>query len=60
MKNNLLRWWQLHQTSVSAFMAGLGALLMIQQVMRGDYVRALQYLMFVIWNLWCAGVCRVR
>ena len=60
MKNNLLRWWQLHQTSVSAFMAGLGTLLMIQQVMRGDYVRALQYLMFVIWNLWCAGVCRVR
>ena len=60
MKNSLTRWWRLHQTWVFAGMAGLGTLLMIQSVLRGDHGQALIDLVFVIWNLWCSGVCRVR
>jgi len=60
MKNSLTRWWRLHQTWVFVGMAGLGTLLMIQSVLRGDHVQALIDLVFVIWNLWCSGVCRVR
>lgn len=60
MKNNLIRWWCLHQKPVFAFLAGIIATFMIHRIMRGEYGAALIDLLAVLWNLWCAGVFRVR
>jgi len=60
MQNNLLRWWYLHQNSVFAFLAGVISTFMIHRAMRGEYGPALIDLLFVLWNLRCAGVFRVR
>lgn len=60
MQNNLLCWWHLHQRSVSAFLAGVSATFMFQNIVRGEYGSALIDLLVVLLNLLGAGVLRIR